>query len=83
VQLLTGETSALFEHRKGPTEILLVTSFARILGSYSEGAIRLPYAMAGSSAVGGLYVLARRWFGTASIASEAERIVKRSTTIFV
>jgi len=61
--ILSGDSNVLLSHQKGPTQSLVAASFVRILDSYLEGPMRLPYALAGLWAAGALYLLTRHWFG--------------------
>src|SRR5215212_188815 len=55
---------ALFYHGKGPGEIVAVAMQYGLVGSLSEGAARLPFAVAGVGGVLAFYLVARRLLGT-------------------
>src|SRR4051794_30055506 len=54
---------ALFYHGKGPGEIVVVALHYGLLGHLSEGAARLPFALAGIGGVLAFYLVARRLLG--------------------
>jgi 4-amino-4-deoxy-L-arabinose transferase-like glycosyltransferase len=54
---------ALFYHGKGPGEIVTVALNYGLLGNLSEGAARLPFALAGVGGVLAFYLVARRLVG--------------------
>jgi 4-amino-4-deoxy-L-arabinose transferase-like glycosyltransferase len=56
---------ALFYHGKGPGEIVTVALNYGLLGMLSEGAARLPFALAGVGGVLVFYLVARRLLGSA------------------
>ncbi|MBN1219976.1 MAG: glycosyltransferase family 39 protein [Anaerolineae bacterium] len=61
--ILAGNPAVLLSHQKGPTQSLVAASFIRVLDTFQEGPLRLPYALAGLWAAGALYVLTRHLFG--------------------
>lgn len=62
-EVISGFDGSLFEHRKGPTEILLPAAPYVFLGRIDEAAARLPFAFANFCALFGLFLLGWRWFG--------------------
>lgn len=54
---------ALFYHGKGPGEVVVVALHYGLLGVLSEGAARLPFALAGVGGTLAFYVVARRLLG--------------------
>jgi hypothetical protein len=59
---LRGDDDALFLHKKGPAEILLVALTYAASRRINEGVARFPFAMANLLGVMGLYALGRRLF---------------------
>src|SRR5215217_253954 len=55
---------ALFYHGKGPGEIVAVAMHYGLVGNLSEGAARLPFAVAGIGGVLAFYLIVRRLLGT-------------------
>ncbi|MBN1402767.1 MAG: glycosyltransferase family 39 protein [Anaerolineae bacterium] len=62
--VISGDPRALWYHRKGPAEILLPTLGYALTRRVTEGAARLPFAIANVGAVIGLYVLGSRHFAS-------------------
>ncbi len=62
-EVIEGFDGSLFEHRKGPTEILLPAVPYVLSGRIDEAAARLPFAFANFCALFGLFLLGWRWFG--------------------
>jgi len=62
-EVIEGFEGSLFEHRKGPTEILLPAAPYVLSGRIDEGAARIPFAFANFCALFGLFLLGWRWFG--------------------
>ncbi len=60
---LQGYESTLFLHRKGPTEILLVTPIFSSTDRLTELSARLPFALAGLTFLAAAYLLVLRLFG--------------------
>ena len=62
-EVLDGFDDSLFQHRKGPTEILLPAVPYALSGRIDEAAARLPFAFANFCALFALFLLGWRWFG--------------------
>lgn len=62
-EVIDGFDGSLFEHRKGPTEILLPAAPYVLSGRTDEAAARIPFAFANFCALFGLFLLGWRWFG--------------------
>lgn len=62
-EVLQGNDEVLFLHKKGPVEILLPALLYGLSGRINEWVARLPFALAGLSAVAALYLLGRRLLG--------------------
>ncbi|MCB0189472.1 MAG: hypothetical protein KDE31_34610, partial [Caldilineaceae bacterium] len=62
-EVISGFEGSLFEHRKGPTEILLPAAPYVLIGHINEAAARLPFAIANFVALFGIFLLGWRWFG--------------------
>lgn len=62
-EVISGFDSSLFEHRKGPTEILLPAAPYVLIGRIDEAAARLPFAFANFCGLFALFLLGWRWFG--------------------
>jgi len=62
-EIISGFDGSLFEHRKGPTEILLPAAPYLLIGQIDEAAARLPFAIANFCALFGIFLLGWRWFG--------------------
>ncbi len=58
-----GRGDVLFEHTKGPAEVLLPAAFGLLAGRWDAFALRLPFALAHIAGVVALYLLARPMFG--------------------
>lgn len=63
-EVIQGNDSVLFLHKKGPVEILLPAAIYAAVGRLNETTSRLPFALANLAALAMLYVLGRRWFGS-------------------
>jgi len=57
-----GQRDALFEHTKGPAEVLLPATFGLLAGRWDSFTLRLPFALAHIAGVVALYLLARAMF---------------------
>ncbi|MFQ5576374.1 MAG: ArnT family glycosyltransferase [Anaerolineae bacterium] len=57
-ETLEGHADALFLRGKGPAEVLLPAAVWRLAGPITEGAARLPFAVAGMMGIVTLYLLA-------------------------
>ena len=62
--LLLGQTSVVFEHRKGPTEIWFAVVAGGTSAQFDEWTLRLPFALASLGAVAGTMLLGEEFFGT-------------------
>jgi len=62
-EVLDGFDDSLFQHRKGPTEILLPAVPYALSGRIDEAAARLPFAFANFCGLFALFLLGWRWFG--------------------
>ncbi len=62
-EVIEGFDGSLFEHRKGPTEILLPAAPYVLMDRIDETAARLPFAVANFCALFGILLLGWRWFG--------------------
>lgn len=62
-EVLDGFDDSLFQHRKGPTEILLPAVPYALSGRIDEAAARLPFAFANFCGIFALFLLGWRWFG--------------------
>lgn len=58
-----GQRDALFEHTKGPAEVLLPAAFGLLAGRWDPFTLRLPFALAHIAGTVALYLLARSMFG--------------------
>ncbi|MEJ2558307.1 MAG: glycosyltransferase family 39 protein, partial [Anaerolineae bacterium] len=63
VSIIAGRRETLFEHTKGPVEVLLPAVFGLLVGRFEPFTLRFPFALAHTVGVGGYYLLARRLFG--------------------
>lgn len=67
VSLVYGQVETLLTHSKGPGEILLLNAVGALTGRFDEQTARLPFAVAGTIAVGMLALLGwclfNRWVG--------------------
>ncbi|MGC8879085.1 MAG: glycosyltransferase family 39 protein [Anaerolineae bacterium] len=57
-----GQRDALFEHTKGPAEVLVPTAFGLLAGRWDAFTLRLPFALAHIAGVVAVYLLARAMF---------------------
>lgn len=63
VSIIAGRRETLFEHTKGPVEVLLPAVFGLLVGRFEPFTLRFPFALAHTVGVGGYYLLARRLLG--------------------
>jgi hypothetical protein len=63
VSIINGRPETLFEHTKGPVEILLPAIFGLLTGRFEPFVLRMPFALTYTLGVGTYYLLARRLFG--------------------
>ena len=63
ISIAAGRPETLFEHTKGPAEVLLPAVFGLLVGRFEPFTLRFPFALAQIVGVAGFYLLARRWFG--------------------
>ena len=61
--VIQGYDDVLFLHKKGPAEIVLPAATFALAGRLTETASRLPFALAGLTALLAVYVLGKRMFG--------------------
>jgi hypothetical protein len=62
VSIIEGRPETLFEHTKGPVEVLLPAVFGLLAGRFETFTVRLPFALAHVVGVGGFYCLGRHMF---------------------
>ena len=62
IAVIAGQQETLFEHTKGPVEVLLPAVFGLLVGHFEPFTLRFPFALAHTVAMGGYYLLARRLF---------------------
>lgn len=62
-EVIEGFDGSLFEHRKGPTEILLPAAPYVLIGHIDEAAARIPFAFANFCGLFAIFLLGWRWFG--------------------
>jgi 4-amino-4-deoxy-L-arabinose transferase-like glycosyltransferase len=62
VSVIGGRLDTLFEHTKGPVEVLLPAVFGLLVGRFEPFTLRLPFALAHVVGSGGFYLLGRRLF---------------------
>jgi 4-amino-4-deoxy-L-arabinose transferase-like glycosyltransferase len=63
VSIIGGRPETLYEHTKGPVEIMLPAIFGLLVGPFEPFTLRFPFALAHVVGVGGYYLLGRRLFG--------------------
>ncbi len=61
-EIIDGHDDTLFLRGKGPGEVLLPAAVWRLSSPITEGAARLPFAIAGMGGILTLYLLAEDWF---------------------
>ncbi|HEY83875.1 MAG TPA: phospholipid carrier-dependent glycosyltransferase [Chloroflexi bacterium] len=61
-EIIDGHDNTLFLRGKGPGEVLLPAAVWRLSSPITEGAARLPFAIAGMGGILTLYLLAEGWF---------------------
>ncbi len=61
--VIQGYDDVLMLHKKGPTEILLPTALYSLTGTLTEQTARLPFAIAGLTALFAVWLLGGRLFG--------------------
>ena len=61
-EIIDGHDDTLFLRSKGPGETLLPAAVWRLSGPITEGAARLPFAIAGMGGILTIYLLAKSWF---------------------
>ncbi len=62
ISVIAGHPDSIFEHTKGPVEILLPAVFGLLAGRFDPFTVRLPFALAHVAAIGSFYLLVRRMF---------------------
>jgi 4-amino-4-deoxy-L-arabinose transferase-like glycosyltransferase len=63
ISVISGRGDVLFEHTKGPVEVILPAVLGLLTGRFEPFTLRFPFALAHTVGVGGYYLLARRLFG--------------------
>ncbi len=64
-RILMGEDGVVFQHKKGPAELLIVMANWSLTGITSEWMARLPFAWASILGVAGIFLFGRRLKGLA------------------
>ena len=62
VSIIAGRLASIFEHTKGPVEILVPATFGLLVGRFDPFTLRFPFALAHVAGIGAFYLLARRMF---------------------
>lgn len=62
VSVISGRPETIFEHTKGPVEVLLPAVFGLLAGRFEPFTLRFPFALAFIVGIGGFFLLARRMF---------------------
>ncbi len=62
ISIIGGRAETIFEHTKGPVEILLPAVFGLLAGSFDPFTLRFPFALAYIAGVGGFFLLVRGLF---------------------
>lgn len=62
VSIIAGRPETLFEHTKGPVEVLLPAVFGLLAGRFETFTVRFPFALAHVMGIGGFYFLGTRMF---------------------
>jgi 4-amino-4-deoxy-L-arabinose transferase-like glycosyltransferase len=62
VSIVAGQQDVIFQHTKGPVEVLLPATFGLLVGRFEPYTLRFPFALAQIVAAGGFYLFARRLF---------------------
>ena len=63
IAIIGGQKEAVFEHTKGPVEVLLPAVYGLLTGRFEPFTLRFPFALAYVAALGSYTLLARRLFG--------------------
>lgn len=63
ISIIHGRPETLFEHTKGPGEVLLPALFGLLVGRFEPFTLRLPFALAHIAGAGAFYLLGRSLFG--------------------
>lgn len=63
LSIIDGQWEAIFEHTKGPVEILLPAVFGLLTGRFEPFTLRFPFALAYTLGIGGFYLLGQALFG--------------------
>lgn len=63
VAVVGGRADTIFEHTKGPVEILVPAAFGLLVGRFDPFTLRLPFALAHVAGIGAFYLLIRRLLG--------------------
>ncbi len=63
IAAIAGRHEAIFEHTKGPAEVLLPAVFGLLVGRFEPFTLRCPFALAQVVGAGGFYLLGQRLFG--------------------
>ena len=62
ISVIAGRPQSIFEHTKGPVEILVPAAFGLLVGRFDPFTLRFPFALAHVAGVGAFYLLVRRMF---------------------
>ncbi len=63
IAIINGRAEVIFEHTKGPAEILIPATFGLLVGQFEPFTLRFPFALAHILGIVSYYLLARRLFG--------------------
>ncbi len=63
ISTIAGRFEAIFEHTKGPVEILIPAVFGLLIGHFDPFTVRVPFALLYIASVASFYILACRLFG--------------------
>ncbi|MFQ5577449.1 MAG: glycosyltransferase family 39 protein, partial [Anaerolineae bacterium] len=62
ISVIGGRGETIFEHTKGPVEIIVPAVFGLLAGPFDPFTLRFPFALIYAAATGSVYLLARRLF---------------------
>jgi hypothetical protein len=62
ISIIDGHAETIFEHTKGPVEILLPAAYGLLAGNLDPFILRFPFALAYIAGVGGFFLLVQRLF---------------------
>jgi hypothetical protein len=63
ISVIAGRADSIFEHTKGPVEIMIPAVFGLLARRFDPFTVRLPFALAHVVGMGAFYLLVRRMFG--------------------